>query len=104
MESANAKTQVSSMLGQLEDNNREMEIQRMEIKRLRDQVHALVQHIERQNMNESPTHPSPSGSDGENDGNLPSLSGKRGGYSRIAAKEVPPALVVRSHSTPGLRD
>ena len=66
METASAKTRVSHMLEQLEDNNQELEMQRLEIKRLRDQVHGLVHHIERQTLNSSPTQLSPSPLDQRN--------------------------------------
>ena len=109
METASAKTRVSHMLEQLEDNNQELEMQRLEIKRLRDQVHGLVHHIERQTLNSSPTQLSPSASDGESGDNLPKLETRNGsnsrGYSRASGgmPGQPPALVIKSQSTPALR-
>ena len=92
MESANAKNRVNALVGQLEDNNREIEMQRMEIKRLRDQVHALVNQIERGMYNHSPTiSPKPSDLETDSMENLPSIGG--GGYN----------LIMKALSTPALR-
>ena len=92
MESANAKNRVNALVGQLEDNNREIEMQRMEIKRLRDQVHALVNQIERGMYNHSPTiSPKPSDLETDSMENLPSIGG--GGHN----------LIMKAQSTPALR-
>ena len=84
-------------------------MQRLEIKRLRDQVHGLVQHIERQSLNSSPAQLSPNESTGESGDNLPQLASANSygskGYSKMNAGIVgqPPALVIKSQSTPALR-
>ena len=92
MESANAKNRVNALVGQLEDKNREIEMQRMEIKRLRDQVHALVNQIERGMYNHSPTiSPKPSDLETDSMENLPSIGG--GGHN----------LIMKAQSTPALR-
>ena len=45
MEAAGARNKVHEMLAQLDDNNREIQMQRLEIRRLREQVHMLVSQI-----------------------------------------------------------
>ena len=74
MENASAKSRVRALVGQLEDNNREIEMQRIEIKRLRDQVHILVNQIERGGYNNSPTVLQIFYGEGDSVENLPQIS------------------------------
>ena len=91
MESVNAKTRVNALVGQLEDNNREIEMQKMEIKRLRDQVHALVNQIERSTYNHSPNiSPKPSELETTSVDNLPSILD--GNHNMMLKAQSTPAL------------
>merc|ERR1711865_674545 len=45
VEVASTRSKVTGMLAQLDDNNREIELQRGEIRRLREQVHLLVSQL-----------------------------------------------------------
>ena len=92
MENANAKSRVRALVGQLEDNNREIEMQRIEIKRLRDQVHILVNQIERGGYNNSPTvSPKSSMLEADSVENLPQIGDAKHNF------------MVKAQSTPALR-
>ena len=93
-QAAGARSKVQELLGQLDDNNRELEMQRIEIRRLREQVQMLVGQ-----MGESGRLDGIGGSGIKEEMSASGLGALKSMNSGAASLDVP-ALVMRAESAP----